>query len=351
MLKVCIIGCGGIGHYHFGHLVQFKDIISLEGFCDLKIERAEFYAEKAGSGKAYSCYKTMIDEVKPDAVFICVPPYCHGEIENYLIDRHIHFFVEKPLALDMEMGRQILKRVKEEKIITAVGFQCRYDMISDPLKDFTKKNEVVYINCTRFGGVPGAEWWKDKKLSGGQLVEQTIHQLDYIRYTYGEPDTVFSMNAKGFVNEVEGYDTDDISVSVVRFKSGALATVATGCYSQTGDAYDSKTTYSTRDKRLDMYLLDHIDIFGEVPAEEEAAVGDLVIKGDGGFSAKSKEKQTYKHEGDSGILCDRTFLEAVISGDDSKIRSPYEDGLKSVEFALACNKSMETGLPVKIGEF
>jgi len=350
MLKVCIIGCGGIGGYHLGHLTQYTDIVSLEGFCDIIPEKAEDFVKKAGSGKAYTCYKTMVEEIKPDAVFVCVPPYCHGEIENFLIDRHIHFFVEKPIVLDMEMGKQILSRIKEEKIITAVGFQCRYDMISDPLKEFTKKNEIVYINCTRFGGIPDAPWWSDKKISGGQLVEQTIHQLDYIRYTYGEPDTVFSMASRGFIREVEDFDTDDISVTVVRFKSGALATVATGCYSTSGDAYDSKTTYSARDKRLDMYLLNKIDIFGDVIEEETAEVGDLVIKGDGGFSAKSKEVKTYKHSGDSGLICDRTFLEAVISGDDSKIRSPYEDALKSVEFALACNKSMETGLPVKIGE-
>ena len=49
------------------------------------------------------------------------------------------------------------------------------------------------------------------------------------------------------------------------------------------------------------------------------------------------------------MLCDRAFVEAVVSGDGSKIRSDYEDGLKSLEFALACNESMDTGCPVKIG--
>ncbi len=57
---------------------------------------------------------------------------------------------------------------------------------------------------------------------------------------------------------------------------------------------------------------------------------------------------TYKQEGDAGLLCDRAFIDAVITGDASKIRSPYEDAVKSLEFTLACNRSMETGLPVKI---
>ena len=48
------------------------------------------------------------------------------------------------------------------------------------------------------------------------------------------------------------------------------------------------------------------------------------------------------------MLCDHTFIEAVITGDASKIRSPYEDAVKSVLFTLACNESMETGKPVKV---
>jgi len=349
MLKVCIIGCGGIGSYHLSHLKQYTDLVTVDGVCDLIPEKAEAFSKQTGA-KAFTDFKIMLDEIKPDAVFVCVPPYCHGEIEFALIDRSIPFFVEKPLALDMALCRRIMAGIKEKGLITAVGFQCRYDMLSDHVRDFTSKNEVAYINCTRFGGIPGAVWWSNKKLSGGQLVEQTIHQLDYLRYTYGDAEEVFSMAARGFVTEAKDYDTDDLSVSVIRFKSGALATVATGCYSLTGDAFDSKTTYSTREKRLDMYLLSHVDIFGEKTEEdpEKAAVGDLVIKGDGGFSSKSEGKITYRQNGDAGIICDRTFLEAVASGDPSAIRSPYEDAMKTLELALACNESMETHKAVKL---
>ena len=57
---------------------------------------------------------------------------------------------------------------------------------------------------------------------------------------------------------------------------------------------------------------------------------------------------TYENNVNFGIECDRTFIEAAISGDSSKVRSPYADALKSVVFVLACNKSMDTGMPVKV---
>ena len=79
MKKLAMIGCGNIGHYHMGHFLKWDDI-ELAGFCDLIPERAEAFVERAGCGKAYTNYLEMYDEVQPDMVFICVPPYCHGEI-------------------------------------------------------------------------------------------------------------------------------------------------------------------------------------------------------------------------------------------------------------------------------
>jgi predicted dehydrogenase len=97
--RVAIVGCGGIGGYHLGHLVQFTDIVELVGFCDLIPERAEGFVEKAGCGQAFTDFREMYDAVNPEIVFICVPPYCHGEIEYETIERNIPFFVEKPVSL------------------------------------------------------------------------------------------------------------------------------------------------------------------------------------------------------------------------------------------------------------
>ena len=117
--KLAVIGCGGIGTYHLGHFLQFTDIIDMVGFCDLIPERAQSFVEKAGQGKAFTDYKEMLDEVKPDMVFICIPPYCHGEVEDEVIKRKIHFFVEKPLALNMDLPKQILAKAKAAGITTA----------------------------------------------------------------------------------------------------------------------------------------------------------------------------------------------------------------------------------------
>lgn len=349
MKKLAIIGCGGIGSYHLGHFLQFKDLVELAGWCDLIPERAEAFKEKAGCGEAYTDYKTMLDEVKPDMVFVCVPPYCHGEIEFALIERGIHFFVEKPLALDLDLARKIRDAAEAKGLITASGFQCRYaDQIVQPAKKFCEENSVHLVECSRIGGVPEVDWWRKKSLSGGQAAEQTIHQFDIIRYLIGDPVEVFTYNARGIITDAEwpGYDTDDLSVTACKFANGALCVISTGCYATSGNSFDSKITFSTRDKRMEHKILGTTVIYGE----EAAPAGEndgFVVKGDGALKAGG-DAVSYKNEGDAGLPCDRTFIEAVITGDPSKIRSSYRDAFKSVSFTLACNKSMETGLPVKV---
>jgi len=349
MKKLALIGCGGIGQYHLGHFLQFTDIVELAGFCDLIPERAEDFQKKANSGKAYTDYKVMLDEVKPDMVFVCVPPYCHGEIEFDLIERGIHFFVEKPLALDLDLARKIRDAAKAKGLITASGFQCRYSNLVEPNKAFVENNQVVFVEASRMGGIPGVWWWRQKDISGGQIAEQTIHQFDIIRYMIGDPVEVFTYGARGYITDEEcpGYDTDDLSTTVVKFENGIIGVISTGCYAKSGNCLDSKVTFSTRDKRAELKILGTLKVYGEKPAEPQKDAGGFVVKGDGAVAAAG-DALVYKQEGDAGVLCDRTFIEAVISGDGSKIRSPYEDAFKSVSFTLACNKSMETGLPVKV---
>lgn len=349
MKKLAMIGCGGIGSYHLGHFLNFKDI-ELAGFCDLIIERAEGFVKKAGSGKAYSDFIQMYNEVEPDMVFICIPPSCHGFIELETIRRGIPFFVEKPLALDMELANTINDAVAAKGLTTAVGFQCRYDNINEPAIDYIKSNRIVTVAGSRVGGIPGVPWWRIKAQSGGQLVEQTIHQMDILRYFLGEPDRVYSVATRGIItpDKCPNYCTDDLSTTLVVFKSGVTATMMTGCYSENGASWDSKMTFGSISSRMDYRLCSDVRFFG-IDKRDVAAEVAGTISGDGTQRRSESEVGIdVKSSVDFGTICDRTFIDAVLTGDPSKIRSPYSDAMKSVAFTLACNRSMETGEVVRL---
>ena len=348
--RIALIGCGIIGNHHYNQFEKVLDIAEMVGFCDIIPERAEKLAEKSGTAKAYDNYLDMLNDAKPDAVFIGIPPYCHGEIEYELIKRRIPFYVEKPLALDIELAKDICKKVKEAGLVTAVGFQCRYGTLPGITRKFCEEHKIVYIQGDRMSGIPSAPWWKVKSLSGGQLVEQTIHNLDMVRFVFGEPETVFSMNARNLINNPpEGYDTDDVSSTVVRFKSGALGVFSTGCYVEKPEAIDAKFTFSAADCRLEHRLIKDVKIYGQDTEAAEANEGNYV-KGDGNIGQGSGKCVVYKEENDFAMLSERTFIEAAMKGDTNMVLCDYEDGMRSVAFTLACNESMDTGLPVNVDD-
>jgi len=348
MFKLALIGCGGIGAYHLEHFMKMDDV-EMAAFCDIIPERAREFAEKAG-GQAFAHVKAMYEAVLPDAVFICIPPYCHGEVERETIARGIPFFVEKPVALDMALAEEIAGAAEAKGLITAVGFQCRYDNINEAALRFVRENKILTVDASRVGGIPDTPWWNKRALSGGQLVEQTIHQVDILRYLLGEVKSVYSIAGRGSVTDAEspGYDTDDLSLSIFQFESGVFCHLMTGCYSKNGASWDSKMSFGTRESRMEYRLCVDVNIYGLTEADKAETV-EGIVAGDGTQRRSDDEiGQCTRSEVDFGMLCDRTFIEAVQKGDGSAVRSTYRDAMKSVAITLACNKSMETGLPVAL---
>ncbi len=351
MKRVALIGCGEISKMHTNDFNVLSDIITPVGFCDVIRERAEAANERCGGvAKVYTDYKMMLDEVKPDIVFIAVPPYCHGEMEFELIERNIPFMVQKPMALDIKLAKRIRDAIEEKGLVVGVYLQTRYSNYSEAARAFCKKNNIVHIDCTRIQGpaVPPttAEWWGQKALSGGQMVESGIHNIDLLRYYMdAEVTEVSAFATKGFVKGYDNFDIDEDVTAILKFDNGAIAMVGSGAYATNGKyAYPNRTLLSACDKRAEMVMGRGTTIYGEVEATAES------VKRDYGEVAELREDGTIfvPRANNPSPDCTRTFVEAVISGDTSKIRSTYADAYKTLAFLLACNESIETGKTIKV---
>jgi predicted dehydrogenase len=66
-----------------------------------------------------------------------------------------------------------------------------------------------------------APWRGTKQYDGGVLMNQAIHNLDLLLWFMGQPEEIFSMEA----TRMRKIEAEDVSVGVIRFKSGALGTV------------------------------------------------------------------------------------------------------------------------------
>jgi hypothetical protein len=74
----------------------------------------------------------------------------------------------------------------------------------------------------------------------------------------------------------------------------------------------------------------------------------LVVTLGGGGPLVSREGKEEEVEAVPGLDRDRVFIDAVKSGDGSKILSPYSDALETHKITMAASKSFVTGKAVDV---
>jgi len=328
-LKLALIGCGGIMNAHVNGLLTFGDV-EVVAVADPRPERTEAMKARTGAKRAYASHVELFEnEEKLDAVYICVEPTAHNNIEETCIARNLPFMVEKPMTLDMNQAASISQATKN--LVTSVGFQDRYLDLTDRIKAELEDMKVGLVYGSWLGGVPQVWWWMKKDTCGGQLYEQNIHLLDQLRYFFGEAEKVYATCGRTlicpseFPKNLPAYETDDFSTATITFKSGVVANLMSACYiTGKGNPIRSGLTIIGRDKSLE-YNLRH----------------DLAI-----YEAAQETK--IRRQIDQMVRLDRAFLDAVKAGDPAMVRSPYADAYKTLLLGMAANKSMETGEVVKL---
>ncbi len=311
-IRIGFIGVGGIAHSHLGRLSQIKEA-RIVALCDVVREKAEEAAKKY-EAVSYTNYKEMLDKESLDAIFICLPPFAHGDVEIEIAKRGIPFFIEKPVNLYREKAKEVEKIVEEKKLITSVGYVLRYMDIVEKAKDFLKEKKIALVLGRYFGEFPRSPWLGIKEKSGGQIVEQATHIVDLMRYLVGGVDSLYAEGFKG-LNKFENYDVEDASIVSMHFKNGAIGSLTCN------------------------WLL-----FGFQPTLEIVTQGIQVQYSVTSLKIISKDKkEEFQVSNDYALLEDEVFIEAVKSNNPAKIESDYSDGLKSLEVTLAANESMEKG--------
>lgn len=318
-VKLGFIGTGGNAGRHMRELSTIEGA-QLVAFCDIIFEKAES-AAKQYNGKAYADYNEMLAKEKLDAVYISIPPFAHGGAERAVISAGLHMFVEKPVHMNSADARQIAKQIEDSKLITAVGYQERYLDIVDKAKELLQNRQVGFFMGYWMGGMPG-RWWRQKAKSGGQVLEQTTHEFDLARYLLGDVKTVYAVQRKGLIPDAD-YDVEEASAVSMNFENGIFGVIFSACFIKAGMSRSG------------------LDIFCEDGSLEYRLRRSLILSTAAGI-------QSWEVKNQCTIDMDRTFIEAVRTGDGSKIRSPYADAVKSAELSIAANESLATGKTIDL---
>ena len=332
-VRVAVVGVGGIATKHLTNLLRMPEA-EVVALVDVNLERIPVALEHASANQtppispptidAFDDVGSMLSAVNPDAVFIAVPPFAHGDAEHQCIESQVPIFVEKPVGLDMPTVRTIEQAIAKQNLITAVGYQTRYTETADTAQSLLADRPVGMAIGTYLGGMPQTPWWRVHAQSGGQVVEQATHIVDLQRYLVGEIESVHAAAGTRLMTDVPNLDIADVSVATLTFVNGAVGTLLNTCglNDLAREPWDHGVTIVARDLSLYVWT-------------------------DGGRIAMPGEVRTLKNTHDPMYLSDTTFVRAVAHNDPSQIRSTYADAALTLRATLAINASARSGQPVR----
>ncbi|PKO23878.1 MAG: hypothetical protein CVU38_01650 [Chloroflexi bacterium HGW-Chloroflexi-1] len=222
MIKVAIIGCGGIADYHGPHLVKLPDV-KVVGTCDVIEEKARSLAERIGVGKWCTDYRELLDEV--DAVWVCTRPSDRVDIVTAAAEAGKHIFSEKPIALNLQDADTMIAAAKKAKVKYMLGYCLRFWNPYKLLRDTFASGELGdLVGCWTRRYMPGdmsGSWFGDQKKSGGVMLDFGSHDVDWVRWVGGDVKTVL---AKTFRIR-PGIQADDHGAALMLFKNGGMGYV------------------------------------------------------------------------------------------------------------------------------
>ncbi len=335
-VRLGFVGTGGIANRHLG-CAQKRDDMEVVASCDVIMERAQEAANKYG-GKAYDDAVAMMDNEELDALVICTPPFAHGDIEEAACERDIHFFVEKPVAISMELAGRVLKAVRDSGVITQVGYMFRKSAPIIAAQKMLSTRAIAMVQAHYYmPGLPNKGWWTKMELGGGQLVEQATHMLDLGRFLAGDVKSVMGKTSTvhdwvppagyeepegGLVSVKEGFEIPDTTALILEYESGAMGTLSCSLVPQVKWDNGFKVVAEGALVTIDGANANWTNEDGEVTEEAPSDWYDAVLV---------------------------EFTDAVASGGTTTI--PYEEGVKSLAISLAGYESVKRGnAPVEIAE-
>ncbi|MCL5071988.1 MAG: Gfo/Idh/MocA family oxidoreductase [Actinobacteria bacterium] len=126
MINAAVIGVGRLGPVHVMNLLRIPTKVKIVAICDLREDRANYYA-KISNSKPYTDYKKMFEKEKIDVVFVITETHNHYNIVIDCVKAGKNIFCEKPIAETLEKAKKVKEVVSKAKIKFQVGYMRRFD--------------------------------------------------------------------------------------------------------------------------------------------------------------------------------------------------------------------------------
>ncbi|MBZ5858256.1 Gfo/Idh/MocA family protein [Flavihumibacter profundi] len=236
-IRVGLIGAGSRGCGLAG-LIKELPSIELVACCDILPAHLQDGMKIAGKGaKAYTDYRKLLEDKNVDVVIIATPLYLHFPMAADALDAGKHVYLEKSMTYDIPQTLQLVKKVKESKLVFQVGYQYRYYGLYQKIKEVMASNwlgKVTHFECQYNRNSnwrnpvsdPKLErqinWRMYREYCGGPLSELCAHEIDMVNYlTDSHPLKVVGMGSVNYWKD--GRDTYDNVRTIYEYPNGVKA--------------------------------------------------------------------------------------------------------------------------------
>lgn len=331
ILNIGIIGAGRIGRLHAENIVSCYRNVKLKSVSDLYYENLRDWADSLGIENLTGNYGDILDDPEIDAVLVCSPTDTHARISIEAADAGKHVFCEKPVDMDPDRIREVLKHVEKAGVVFQVGFNRRFDRNFRKAYNTVREGKVGDIHIIRITSRdPAPPTPEYIKVSGGIFMDMTIHDFDMMRYLAGcEVTEVFAAGSVLVDKTIGELGDIDTAAVVLIFENGAIGIID-----------NSRKAVYGYDQR--------IEVFGSkgcVTVSNETESLAVLSDESGVWSEKPKYFFLERYR-ESFIIEIGEFIDSVQKGKKPTVGGV--DGLYSVLIAMAAKESFLTGKPVKV---
>ena len=350
ILNFAIVGCGVVSKVHAKHISLLPEA-RLVAVCDEIADNAHGLAAPYGAA-VYSDYAEMFKREDIDIVDILTPSGTHSRIGVAAAKAGKHVIVEKPIDITLTAADALIGACRASGVKLACIFQFRFEKDIIELKKAVDAGKLGRLN---FCG-SHMKWYRSQEYydsgkwrgtwaldGGGALMQQSIHYVDLVQYIMGPVDEVFAYCA---TRGHERLEVEDIAVSALKFKSGAIgiieATTAAypGFYAEI-DVFGKDGSVILKNQRIEERHLRSGEAY-----TGSARTNELAIKADDTVYAESKYGKASGSSEDTHIYQIQDMIDAVKQGREPLVNG--EEGRKALEIVLAVYESSRTGKPVKL---
>ncbi len=237
MIKLGLIGCGGIAANHLSAIHALSERCVLDAVFDEDQTNAQHFIKDATSVVCATSIEEFLRR-DLDAVIIAVPNQFHVQYVSLAAQRGLAILCEKPASDIKEGAYRMVEEVERAKVVHMIGFVNRYRRGISRLYQFINNGNLGTVFAYReictgarlADEAIGMEWrMRDAMAGSGALADFGSHSIDMATWMLESqcgPLLEIQGTLGTFVKRQNHYPAnDDMAIVTGRFASGALLSV------------------------------------------------------------------------------------------------------------------------------